>query len=110
LRVGAGAKGKVASALSYGIPVVSTQIGIEGTDIVHDQHVLIADDPAEFAAAVLRVYRNQTLWGRLSKSGQKLVKERFSLEIGKEALASAIETAFAHKLGLDRAADSSASA
>jgi len=105
LRAGAGAKGKIASALSYGIPVVSTRLGVEGTDITDGKHVLIADDPADFAAAVLRVYRSSALWGRLSKSGQELVRERFSLQMGKAALADAIETAFAHKLGLDGAAE-----
>jgi glycosyltransferase involved in cell wall biosynthesis len=101
LRVGAGAKGKVASALSYGIPVVSTQLGVEGTDIMHGKHALVADDPADFAAAVLRIYRSPALWARLSRSGQELVRERSSLQMGKAALANAIETAFAHRLGLD---------
>jgi glycosyltransferase involved in cell wall biosynthesis len=103
--VGAGAKGKVVSALSYGIPVVSTRLGVEGTDITHGKHVLVADDPADFAAAVLRVYRSPALWSKLSKSGQKLVRDRCSLQTGKAALANAIETAFAHKLGLGGAAE-----
>ena len=105
LRVGAGVKGQgLRRALSYGIPVVSTQLGVEGTDMAHGKHALVADDPAAFAAAVLRIYRSSALWGRLSKSGQDLVRERFSLQMGKAALASAIETALAHKLGLDGAA------
>jgi len=103
LRVGAGAKGKVASALSYGIPVVATRLGVEGTEIIDGKHVLVADDPADFAAAVLRVYRSSTLWGRLSQAGQELVRQRFSLQMGKAALANAIETALAHKLRLDGA-------
>jgi len=105
LRVGAGAKGKIASALSYGIPVVSTHLGVEGTEITHDKHVLIAEDPGDFAAAVLRVYRSSALWRRLSKAGQELVRERFSLQMGKAALAHAIETALGHKLGLDGGAE-----
>ena len=105
LRVGAGAKGKVASALSYGIPVVSTPLGIEGTEIAHDKHVLVADDRLAFAEAVLRVYRSLELWERLSKAGQELVKESFSLERGKTALASALEIAISHNLGLDVVAE-----
>jgi glycosyltransferase involved in cell wall biosynthesis len=105
LRVGAGAKGKVASALSYGIPVVSTQLGVEGTAIAHDKHALVADDRLAFAEAVLRVYRSPELWERLSKAGQELVKDSFSLESGKTALASALEVAISHKLGLDVVAE-----
>jgi GT2 family glycosyltransferase len=101
LRVGAGVKGKVASALSYGIPVVSTPLGIEGTEIVHDEHVLVADAPEDFAKAVLHLYREPGLWQRLSKAGQDLVKESLSLEKGKVKLAHAVETALVHKLRLD---------
>jgi O-antigen biosynthesis protein len=100
LRVGAGVKGKVASALSYGIPVVSTALGVEGTELKHGNHVLIADSPAAFAEAVLRLYRDPDLWGNLSRNGQDLVRETLSLEMGKAVLARSVETALTHKLGL----------
>jgi len=101
LRVGAGVKGKVASALSYGIPVVSTALGVEGTELKHGKQVLLADSPSAFAEAVLRLYREPDLWGNLSVAGQDLVKETLSLEMGKEVLARSVQTALAHKLGLD---------
>lgn len=106
LRVGAGVKGKVASALSYGIPVVSTSLGVEGTELKHGKQVLVADSASAFAEAVLRVYRESDLWGRLSRAGQDLVKDTLSLDMGKGVLAQAVETALAHKLGLG-AVDSS---
>jgi hypothetical protein len=46
LRVGAGAKGKVMSALSHGLPIVSTGIGIEGAGLTEGVHVLVADTPS----------------------------------------------------------------
>ncbi len=100
LRIGAGVKGKVVSALSYGIPVVSTGIGVEGTELKDGIHVLVADSPLAFTDAVLRLYRDPDLWGSLSRAGQDLVKETLSLEMGKVALAHAVDTAIAHKLGL----------
>lgn len=101
LRIGAGVKGKIASALSYGIPIVSTGIGTEGTELKHGKHVLVADDPAGFAKEVIRLYRDSDLWGTLSKAGQDLVQRTLSLEAGKKVLARSIEIAFARKLGLD---------
>jgi len=101
LRVGAGVKGKIAAALSYGIPVVSTAIGVEGTELVHEKSVLVADDPAAFAAATLRLYRDEGLWDWLSRNGQDLVRETLSLDMGVKVLAGAVETAFSHLLGLD---------
>jgi GT2 family glycosyltransferase len=101
LRVGAGVKGKIAAALSYGIPVVTTGIGVEGTELRHEHTVLVADDPAGFADATLRLYRDRGLWDWLSGNGQSLVRETLSLDMGGRVLRAAIATAFAHKLGLD---------
>jgi O-antigen biosynthesis protein len=100
LRVGAGVKGKIASALSYGLPIVSTAIGIEGTTLAHGQHLLVADAPEVFAAEILRLYRDPALWDALSVNGQALVAEELSLEMGQRVLSDALQTAFTHKLGL----------
>lgn len=101
LRVGAGVKGKVASALSYGIPVVSTPIGVEGTSLAHETNVLVAEDPQQFAAEIMRLYHDEGLWNRLSENGQKLVRDELSLDMGQQVLAQAVETAFAQKLGVE---------
>jgi len=100
LRVGAGVKGKVVSALSYGVPVVSTSVGVEGAGLLDGETVLVANDPETFAAATLRLYREPDLWERLSESGRSLVRDRFSRRMGERILSRVIETAFARKLGL----------
>ena len=100
LRVGAGAKGKIASALAHGIPVVSTSVGIEGVGLVDGEHVLVADTPAEMAAAVLRLYCDPDLWERLSQAGQAFIRYQASLEMGRRRLDQAVETAWRHKLDL----------
>src|SRR6185436_10028968 len=41
LRVGGGTRIKAFEAMAMGIPVVSTAIGIEGLDVVPDQHYLL---------------------------------------------------------------------
>ena len=51
LLFGAGTKGKLVQALMAGTPTVSTTIGIEGLHLRHHEHVLVADDPHEFAEA-----------------------------------------------------------
>ena len=55
LRFGAGVKGKIMSALSYGLPIVSSRIGIEGSGLIAGKHILVADTPAAFASATLQL-------------------------------------------------------
>jgi O-antigen biosynthesis protein len=101
LRVGAGVKGKVLSALAHGVPVVTTSVGLEGSGLEPDRHVLVADEPADFAAKTLLLHRDPAAWKRLSAAGPKIVAEAFSPAGGARILSEAIERAFRHKLGLD---------
>jgi GT2 family glycosyltransferase/glycosyltransferase involved in cell wall biosynthesis len=100
LRAGAGVKGKVASAMSYGIPVVSTPVGVEGAGLVHETHVLVADGPEQFSSEITRLYHDEALWNALSRNGQDMVCEHLSLAMGRRVLARGIETAFAQKFGV----------
>jgi glycosyltransferase involved in cell wall biosynthesis len=86
LSYGAGLKGKVTQALAVGLPVVTTPIGAEGLDAQDGEHLLIGDDDAELAAAVIRVVRDADLWERLSRSGQQLAAERCSPSVMDERL------------------------
>lgn len=42
----------------------------------------MADEPADFAAAVLQLHADPELWKKLSQAGQDLVKNQFSVEAG----------------------------
>ncbi|MGH1365023.1 MAG: glycosyltransferase [Calditrichia bacterium] len=74
LRFGAGMKGKIGEALSWGLPVVTTHVGAEGMKLEDEHHALIADSAEEFADAVLRLYNDENLWKRLSVGGREHVK------------------------------------
>ncbi|GAB0114263.1 glycosyltransferase [Acidisoma sp. C75] len=100
LRYGAGAKGKVMSALSYGLPIVSTSVGVEGAGLEEDRHYLIGDTPAEFAEQVLRLYHDAALWQRFSEAGQQKLAADFSLDMGARVLSAAIARAHAQRLGI----------
>jgi GT2 family glycosyltransferase/glycosyltransferase involved in cell wall biosynthesis len=78
LRYGAGMKGKVGEALSWGLPVVTTSVGAEGMNLVDGEHALIADSPETFADAVVKLYEQKELWVRLSRNGRDLVETEWS--------------------------------
>ncbi len=78
LHVGSGTRIKAFEAMAMGRPVVSTTIGVEGLDVLDEQHLLIADDAAGFAAAILRLLDDPALRARLAQQARRLVEERFS--------------------------------
>ena len=80
LRYGAGIKGKVVASMKYGVPCVTTSLGAEGTGLLHGQDILIADEPAAFAEAVIRLYQDQPLWERLSEASMEFVRQNYSQE------------------------------
>jgi GT2 family glycosyltransferase len=94
IRFGAGMKGKVGEALAYGIPVVTTSIGAEGMSLRDGQEALIADSPEEFAAAVVRVYRDAELWQRLSDEGYAHVARNFSPEVVSQIINDSVRSLF----------------
>lgn len=80
LRMGGGTRLKVLEGLSMEKAVVSTSLGCEGIDVVHGEHLLVADGPQAFADAVLKVTADAELAARLGRQGRALVEERYRWE------------------------------
>jgi glycosyltransferase involved in cell wall biosynthesis len=78
LRYGAGVKGKVNQAMSYGLPVVATTPTIEGMHLTPGSDVLVGDSPEAFADAVARAYSDRQLWHALAEGGRENVRTHFS--------------------------------
>lgn len=87
LRFGAGVKGKVNLSMAHGQPVVATTCAAEGMHLHDGDDVLIADDPADFADAVVRLYRDEALWARLAAGGLANVRTHFSLDAARGTVA-----------------------
>ncbi len=90
LRFGAGMKGKIGQSLSLGLPIVTTSIGSEGMGLQPGKDVLVSDDPAGFAEAVIRLYREDELWLQLSAAGRKYIDANLS----ERAVTQAIQDLF----------------
>jgi glycosyltransferase involved in cell wall biosynthesis len=86
LRYGAGVKGKVGQSMVYGLPVVATSVGAEGMAIENGKHILVADTPEEFAAAVLRLASDDDLWRTLQKNGRHFIEGAQSLDVLRNTL------------------------
>ncbi|MBK1641619.1 hypothetical protein CKO12_06970 [Chromatium okenii] len=88
LRYGAGQKGKVVTSLGYGVPAVLTPVAAEGLGLGADEGALVAEKPADFAAAVMRLHEDETLWQRLSAGGLARVEREFSVAANRDRLAT----------------------
>ncbi|MGG5889023.1 glycosyltransferase [Falsiroseomonas sp. HC035] len=80
LRFGAGAKGKVASSLSAGVPCIATPVAAEGMSLTEASGVLVAEDAAAFAARLREAYSDAALWNRLSADGLAYAARTLSIE------------------------------
>jgi glycosyltransferase involved in cell wall biosynthesis len=78
LRVGGGTRLKIFEALAMGKAVVSTSVGAEGLPVVPGRHLLIEDDPAAFAGAVVSLLEDPERRAALGAAGRRLVEERHS--------------------------------
>ena len=73
LRAGGGMRVKILNAMAQALPIVTTTLGCEGIAVKNGTHVLIADSPADFANAVLRVLDDRALADALGRNGRALV-------------------------------------
>ncbi len=81
LRVGSGMRVKILEGLARGIPMVSTTIGCEGIAVHKGREILVADDPARFAEAVLHLLNDPQAARRMAKRGRRLLEERYDFRV-----------------------------
>jgi len=77
LRAGGGMRVKILNGLAQGLPMVSTTLGAEGIDVRQNEHILLADSPTKFAAAVLRLLTDRPFADRLGLNARRLAEEKY---------------------------------
>ena len=78
LRIGGGTRLKIYEALAMEKPTISTTVGAEGLKINNGEDILLADTPADFARAVVRVLKEPGFAAQLGTQGAQTVRERYS--------------------------------
>jgi sugar transferase (PEP-CTERM/EpsH1 system associated) len=78
LRVGGGTRLKIFEALAMGKAVVSTTVGAEGLPLRPGEQVVLADDPREFARAVVSLLRDPERRRAIGAAARRFVLERYS--------------------------------
>src|SRR5262249_4699133 len=86
LRFGAGVKGKINQSMGLGVPVVASSVAVEGTELRDREDILVADEPEDFARALIELYESEELWNRLSENGIRKTRALYSTEAGRKKL------------------------
>ncbi|HLZ29325.1 MAG TPA: glycosyltransferase family 4 protein [Chloroflexota bacterium] len=79
LRWESGTRFKILEAFACRTPVVSTTLGAEGLAVEHGRHLLLADDPVDFASAILSLVETPALRERLVEPAYDLVRAEYDL-------------------------------
>ena len=74
---GGGTRYKNFEAFASGLPVVTTTIGIRGTDAIGDVDVIVRDDPQEIAEAAINLIKNRALYSKIAGNAKTMVREKY---------------------------------
>ncbi len=78
IRNGRGTKYKILEAMATHTPIVGTPLAVEGVDIKHRQHALVAESAQHLAQQTTDLLTHPKLSKKLSSSAFKLVKDAYS--------------------------------
>jgi glycosyltransferase involved in cell wall biosynthesis len=101
LRVGGGTRFKILEGMAMGKAVVSTALGAEGIGATHGRDIVIADDAAAFADALVRVLHDPDGARSMGSAARELVVARYSWS----AVAERLEAFLRELLGAPAATD-----
>lgn len=77
---GSGTRLKILEAMSFGNPIVSTSIGAEGINIIDGKHLLIADEPFQFASMVVELLQEHKLFEKVRLNARELACSDYAWE------------------------------
>ena len=74
---GGGTRYKNFEAFASGLPVVTTSIGIGGTDARDGVEVVIRNKPDDIASAAIELLNNKNLYQKIAANARKMVKAKY---------------------------------
>ncbi len=80
LRIARGIQNKLLEAMAMGLPTVATTAAFEGVEAEKDRDLLVADEPRDFAAAVVRLLADQDLRRQMGQAARACVVANYRWE------------------------------
>ena len=91
LRFGSGTRLKILEAFSMGVPVISTSLGCEGISCRDGRHILLADNPAEFAEKCCLLLDDWQQAIEITDQALALVQQKYSWDSIIEKMLAALD-------------------
>ncbi|MFH1706045.1 MAG: glycosyltransferase family 4 protein [Patescibacteria group bacterium] len=78
MKSGGGSRTKFFEAMACGLPIITTNQGIEGIEAKEGQEVLVGNTFEELTKLTVKILKNKQLREKIGQSGKKLVEKRYS--------------------------------
>jgi glycosyltransferase involved in cell wall biosynthesis len=88
---GGGTRIKIVESFAHHCPVISTSKGCEGLEVAHRKHLLIEDDPRDFALACVELIQRPELRRQLAETAHRFFEGNHSQRVVDELLFSALQ-------------------
>lgn len=98
--IGDGVKLKVLEALSFGLPVVTTSLGITNTRLEPGRHLFVADTAEDFSNAVVSLLSSPSVRTEIAAEGQAFVTKNYQIETACKAYQEKILQLLDSQLGI----------
>lgn len=77
---GSGFRGKVNQYAYFGVPTVASPLSAEGLAYEDETSILVADEPQDFARAIIRLLSDKPLQERLALAAQEVTSDNYTWE------------------------------
>ncbi len=89
---GSGTRLKILEAMSFGNPVVSTSIGAEGLQAMHNQNIFLEDTSQDFANRIVELIGNKSLFDKIRCNARELVTKEYDWSASGKKMNDAINS------------------
>jgi len=96
LRFGAGIKGKILEGFRYGVPHITTPIGVEGMQYNEFWPGLIAQETSAFAQKAIQLYQDKNLWEEKRQLGYAYINYFYATELHRNTFLESIKILLAN--------------
>lgn len=90
IRFGAGLKGKLFDAMQFGLPSITTEVGVEGLNGNLAFGGIITTSDEYFITKAVELYSDENAWQNAQENGFRIIKKRFLDELFSEKLKARI--------------------